>query len=256
MHREMTAVIIDDEDGNRAFLLGLLKTYCPHVKVIGEAQNIQEGLKLIQRLQPNLLFLDILMPKGSGFELLDRLEDENDKIQVIFTTAHDQYAVRAFRYSAQDYLLKPIHPIQLQECVERASTQKEKIEQLERIKYIHDILGDKPEPISSIIIRSWSGQTKIIINGIIRCEADSNYTLIHLADKASIVATKSLKEFDELLSPFRFLRVHQSHLINLNKFEKYSRNKDTSGGHVILTNGDIVEVSRSKKKVLLQSINS
>lgn len=254
MNNEITALIIDDEDGNRAFLLSLLNTYCPHVKVIGEAQNIQEGLKLIKKLQPNLLFLDILMPKGNGFELLDRMEDKNDKVQVIFTTAHDQYAVRAFRYSAQDYLLKPIHPIQLQECVKRASSYKKKVEQLERIKYIHHILEEKSEPISSIIIRSLSGQTKVIIEDIIRCEADGNYTLFHLADQSSIVASKSLKEFDELLSPFRFLRVHQSHLINLNKFVKYSRNRDSGGGHVIMKNGDVVEVSRSKKKTLLQNI--
>lgn len=256
MHKEITAVIIDDEAGNRAFLAGLLKIHCPQVKVVGEAQNVEEGLKAIQELQPNLLFLDILMPKGSGFELLDRLEDKNEKMQVVFTTAYDQYAVRAFRYSAQDYLLKPIHPVQLVECVARASSQKEKIEQLERIKNIHHIIGKKSKSISNIIIRSLSGQTKIVIQDIVRCEADGNYTLLHLTGHPPILASKSLKEFDELLSPFQFLRVHQSHLINLNEFVKYFRNKNASGGEVLLRNGDVVAVSRSKKKVLLQRINS
>jgi len=250
----MTAVIIDDEYGNISFLSGLLHSYCPKVQVVAEAQNIQEGLTVLKERKPDILFLDIQMPRGNGFDLLDQLDDRNENLQVIFTTAYDQYAVRAFQYSAQDYLLKPIHPKQLVQCVDRASKEKEKLDQLERIKHIHLLYSKKEEAISSVIIRSLSGQIKIQIDDIIRCEADGNYTIFKIKEQSSIIATKSLKEYDILLRPFGFLRIHQSHLIHRNFFVKYIPNKDAGGGHVLLSNGDKIPVSRSKKKMLLHSM--
>lgn len=254
MYKEITAIIIDDEDGNREFLAGLLKIYCPWVQLVGEANSATSGLTIVQSLQPNILFLDVRMPKGSGFELLDRLE-LNNETQVIFVTAHDQYAVRAFRYSAQDYLLKPILPKQLIESVVRAGETKDKKDQLARIQHINSIIGQKEDVLSSIVIRSTTGQVKIKISEIVRCQADGNYTLIFVNDlKRPIVATKSLKEFDELFLTFDFLRIHQSHLVNMKMFSKYVRNKDSGGGRMYLINGDQVDVSRSKKKILLARI--
>ncbi|MFT5824285.1 MAG: two-component system LytT family response regulator [Crocinitomix sp.] len=254
MPNEITAIIIDDEAGNIELLTGLLNTHCSWVSITGSCNNIEKGIEMIQECEPNILFLDIRMPKGSGFELLDRLNGSYKKMQVIFTTAFDEYAVRAFRYSAQDYLLKPIHPKQIIESVTRASNEKERTDQFERINHIGAMLQIKENAIPSIILRTLTGQVKVFINDIIRCEADGNYTLIFLKETPRIVATKSLKEFDKLLSPFNFLRVHQSHLISLSEFTGYTRNKDTGGGQVALKNGDRVEVSRSKKKILLQTI--
>lgn len=254
MPKEITAVIIDDEKGSRDFLSSLLETYCPWVKILGQASNIKKGLKLFLEQKPNILFLDIRMPKGSGFELLDQLESYQGKLKVIFTTAFDEFAVQAFRYSAQDYLLKPIHPLHLKKSVEKVGEEIEKVEQLVRLEHIYSILDDAEEKITTILLRSPNGQSKIELNNIVRFEADGNYTIVFLKNQKPLIAAKSLKEFDDLLTPFKFLRVHQSHLINLNMFQRYLRNKDSSGGKVELKNGDCVDVSRSKKKILLENV--
>lgn len=244
------AVIVDDEKGNREFLSGLLKTYCPWVNIVGEAGNIITGAEVVKKQRPELLFLDIRMPGGDGFEMLDDLYRLKFEIAVIFTTAFDDYAVRAFRYSAQDYLLKPIHPLQLKESLEKVHLRISKAEQFERLKHIHGILKQSDENISSILLTTSSGQQKANVSNIVRCEASGNYTLVYLERQRPIMATKSLKEFDELLEPFNFFRAHQSHLVNIAKLVRYIRNKDSGGGKVELDNGDIVEVSRSKKKAL------
>lgn len=250
----LNAIIIDDEPANRSLLTGLLGRFCPQVAVIGEAGDIQVGLELILERKPNLLFLDICMPDGNGFELLDQLIEIGSETATIFTTAFDNYAVRAFRYSALDYLLKPIHPAQLKQSVKRFERQKEREWQLKSMKHAVNILGNPDEDIMSIIIRSTSGHTKVNIADIIHCEADGNYTTLNLQNGNSIVASKSLKEFDKMLAQYNFLRVHQSHLINMEMFSQYVRNKDAGGGNVVLKNGTKVPVSRNRKKNLMVQI--
>ena len=248
------ALIIDDEPGNREFLIGLIADYCPEIKILGEAHDLTSGVEAIKEHRPDLVFLDIQMPGGSGFDLLDQMSTTSLHFEVIFTTAFDQYAIQAFRYSALDYLLKPIHPLQLTEAISKVRIRKEKAEQLERLKNFRDIMDGKQEKISHIILTSANGQQRAEISDIIRCEADRNYTRIYMKNDKRIVATRSLKEFDELLTPFGFLRIHQSHLINLKMFQTYHRPKDSGGGMVELSDGSRLEVSRGKKKILLEAI--
>ncbi len=244
----LTAIVIDDEVNGRIALKQKLKDYCPTVNVVAEAENGQEGLEMIQRLQPQLVFLDIEMPGMDGFEMLINIPDK--KFHLVFTTAYDQYAIKAIKYAAFDYLLKPIDIDELKETVERLE-----------IAPIPDITGKKLETLeqnlltkpflNKIAIPTQEGLLFFDINHIIRLEAQSNYTMIYFDDQPKMMASRTLKEFEEILPVDTFFRIHNSHIINLLFIKKYIRG---DGGQVEMKNGDHILVSRRKKDEFLKII--
>jgi two-component system LytT family response regulator len=242
------AIIVDDEPYCCESLTTLLQRFCPEIRVIDICYNGVTALKAIKEDSPQLVFLDIEMPKMNGFELLERLGEIN--FQLIFTTSYDQYAIKAIRFSALDYLLKPIDRDELQKAVQKVVTRlKNPIP--EQIEILLQKLNHPGAPVAKIAIPTVEGLHMILVESVISCTADSNYTVLHLKNKQKVVASRTLKEIEEMLEDFSFARVHHSFLINLNEVDKYVRGE---GGYVLMSDGSSVDVSRSRKEYLLKKL--
>ncbi|MCD4679316.1 MAG: LytTR family DNA-binding domain-containing protein [Bacteroidales bacterium] len=244
------SIIIEDELKSRDVLKSLLERYCSYVEVLAEAEGVADGIGKIKKHKPDVIFLDIQMPDGSGFRLLEKL----DKIDfdVIFTTAFDQYAIRAFKYSALDYLLKPISPDDLINAVEKV--RKRKLDK-QINQNIEVLLGNinKPEKEPPKIILSTSDKIHVVdVNNIIRCESDNYYTRFFFREGAPILISKTLKENEELLSDHNFIRPHKSHLININYIKAFLR---IDNGYIQMTDGSKIPVSRRKREKIMEIIN-
>ncbi|MCP4443395.1 MAG: response regulator transcription factor [Aureispira sp.] len=242
----INAVIIDDEQDAQITLMRFVQMHCPNVNVVGVAGGVQEGLKLLSSKDVDLVFLDIKMNDGTGFDLLKKLPEIN--FNLIFTTAYDEFALKAFKYSAIDYLLKPIDPIELQEATQRLEKKKDKTT-ASSVDGLFEIY--KENKFDKIAIPSVDEFHFVRMTDIIRCEASSNYTIIYLNTGKKIVAPKTLKEFEELLAPEGFFRVHQSHLINLKHTNQFLKTKNL----IRMSDGSEVEVSRRKKTLFMDLIN-
>lgn len=242
----LKAIIIDDVKKIRESLSDMLSRYCPDITVIDEAESVATGLQKIQLQQPDLVFLDIEMPDGTGFDLLQKLSSINFKI--IFVTAYEEYAVKAFKFSAVDYILKPVDKDELIEAVKKAEVAIEK-ENLElKLKTLFlNIENTKNQP-RKLVLRTSERIYSIDISDIIRCESDKNYTEFFLNDGKKLLVSITLKEYDEMLSPYGFFRSHQSHLINLRYFDHYLK---SDGGMAIMKDKSSVPVSSRKKDELL-----
>lgn len=243
----VNAIIIDDELKSRELLQELLSSFCPSVKVIGTADAIEPAERLIRSLNPHVIFLDIEMPLGNGFALLQKFN--NPSFEVIFTTAYNHYAVKAIKFSALDYLLKPIDIDDLKKAVEKVETKiSSKTEDIsQRLEVFFSHFKEKTNP-KKIAISSTKGITFVEISDIIRCESNVNYTNIFLKNKVQITVPKTLKDYEELLSDYNFFRVHNSSLVNIDHVEQYIK----EGGHIVMSDGVSVEVSRSRKKEFMQ----
>ncbi len=241
----LDAIIIDDEQAAQLTLMSFLQMHCPTVNVVGTANGVEEGLKLLAHKKTDLLFLDIKMNDGTGFDLLKRLPQIN--FNLIFTTAYDEYALKAFKFSAIDYLLKPIDPLELKDAVSKI-----KIESSNTSKSLDSMMEMYSNKVfDKLAIPSVDEFSFVHLSQIIRCEASSNYTIIFLENGKKIVAPKTLKEFETLLSSEGFFRVHQSHLISLNHIKQFQKNKNK----IIMNDASEVEVSRRKKSIFLELIN-
>ena len=243
------AIIIDDENHCIETLQILLKEYCPQVTVLETCRSAKKGLEAIHKLNPDLVFLDIEMPTMNGFEMLEQFHEI--PFAVIFTTSYDQYAIKAIRFSALDYLLKPIDPKELIVAVQKIQTQKAlpSAEQFEMLlKQVHH----KGTGFQKIAIPTVEGFELILAENISYCQADDNYTHLHLKNKGKITTCRTLKEIEEQLQDFDFfIRVHHSYLVNLNEVTKYVRGE---GGYVILNDASTINVSRSRKEMLLKKL--
>ena len=238
----MRAVVIDDIADARSGLMKDVTNNCPHVEIVGEAEGVVSGAKLIKKENPDLIFLDIRMEDGNGFDLLELIDHNNYK--VIFTTGADEFAVKAFKYSAIDYLLKPIDIEELKLAIERANDMHEN-----QLDVFNDHIENKN--VKRIALHSLEKIHIVEVEDVIRCESNGNYTFFYLKTEEQILVTKTLKEFDELLSPFDFLRVHQSHLINMNQIKEFNK---TDGGFIVTKDGVQVPVSTRKRTVLMERI--
>lgn len=247
----MKIAIIDDEESAQNVLQDLLLQYCPGVIIVGIAANVQEGLNLIEQCSPELLFLDIEMPDGSGFDLLEKIPEIDFK--VIFTTAHEKYAVQAFKFSAIDYLLKPIEPEDLIQAVQKAQESTEKEVLHLKVSALLENIRDMSQGLKKIVLRDAENIHIASIGDIIRLEASGNYTLFYLKDNTQIVVSKSLKEYEKMLANSGFFRSHQSHLINLNAFKRYEKR---DGGLIIMQDGSSIPLARRKKDTLLALLNN
>lgn len=243
----MIAYIIDDEENNTEVLELMLQKHCKQIEKIVCFNNPKEGLKQILEKQPDIVFLDIEMPGLNGFDLLNKIDTIEFKL--IFTTAYDKYAVKAFKYSAIDYLLKPIDKNELIHAVERASNTKTHVEQ---IQVLHDAVSNKKETPDKIAISVSEGIIFIHTADIIHCKSDSNYTTLFMKQDKKLTASKTLKDIEDLLGSQHFIRVHSSHLVNKNEIQMYQR---SDGGDLIMSNGSHIPVSRDKKSSFLDSFD-
>lgn len=248
MSEAIKSVIIDDEEKSIEGLKKLLEKYLPHVEVAGTAANVKEGISIIDKIKPELVFLDISMPDGNGFDVLEKVNYR--KFEVIFITAYDRYAVKAFEFSAIHYLLKPISYIELEKAVKRYEQMKNEEVFEEKINVLRESFDNKPQ---KIILPTSDGLNIIDLDRIIRCEADSNYTIFYLEDGSKEVVSKSLNNFDKLLSDIQFERVHNKHLINLKHVKKYVKGK---AGYVIMNDGEHVYVSDSRRKEFVEALKN
>lgn len=245
------AIIVDDELHCIDRLTNLLSMHCNEsVELCGSFQTIEDGTAGISHLQPDVLFLDVELKGRTGFDLLNNIPQKN--FEVIFTTAHDKYAVQAFRFSAIDYLLKPIDPDDLKQAISRLqkSTSDEMMRKFDTLFFnIKNIPADQKR----IIVPTMQGFEFLQIGDIIRLESSINYTSIFLKDKSKIVVAKTLKEFEELLLEYDFYRVHNSHLINLHFIKSYKKGK---GGIVVMSDHSEIEVSTRRKEEFLKRLSA
>ena len=237
----LTALIVDDEAKGRLALREKLATYCPNVSVLGEAADGLEAIQGIKKLGPQLVFLDIEMPQMNGFEMLNALPEKN--FHVIFTTAYDQYAIQAIRYAAFDYLLKPVDIEELQSAVSKFD-EKQLNETRRQVELLQQNMEKPKRQWTKLAIPTLEGVVFYEIDQIVDLEANSNYTNIFLADKTKITASKTLKDFEEILPEETFFRTHHSHMINLNYVKRYIKG---DGGQIELKNGKYVDLARRKK---------
>lgn len=243
-----TAIIIDDEPKGRLALRLKIKTYCPDINLVAEVDNGKDGIAAIEKLHPQIIFLDIEMPGMSGFEMLNSLPDKN--FHIIFTTAYDQYAIKAIRYAAFDYLLKPIDIEELKQAIGKINLQP--ISQTKtQINLLQQNINHPKKLLNKLAIPTLDGLLFYDINDILYLEANSNYTNIHFTNKTKLLASKTLKDFEELLPEDIFFRPHHSFIINLNFIKRYIKG---DGGQIELTNGTYVDVSRRKKDEFLKAI--
>ena len=240
-------VIIDDEENNIGTLQSLLTQFCPEIEIIGTAGNAKQAFTVINELQPQLVFLDIEMPMGNGFDLLEKLMPVN--FEVIFVTAFDQYAITAFKYAALDYLLKPVSIDDLKRAVNRSVIRIAEKNVNNRIESLIANFRSEAQGLKKIGLPTAEGLVFEEIENIMHLQAESNYTLVYIRNKKKMTITKSLKEFEDLLPASIFCRLHHSHIVNLNYITKYYKGR---GGYVELTDGTTVEVSTRKKDDFLE----
>jgi two-component system LytT family response regulator len=244
----ITAIIVDDEPYSCESLATLLERYCPDVRLLDICYSGADALKAIHEQVPTLLFLDIEMPGMNGFEMLQKLPSINSS--VIFTTSYDQYAIKAIKFSALDYLLKPVDREDLQTAVQKA-VQNTHRSLPQQIEILLQKLSHPTIPLNKIAIPTMEGLQMMFVENIISCSSESNYTVLYLKNKQKITASRTLKEIEEMLDDYSFLRVHHSYLINLNEIEKYIKG---DGGYLIMSDGSNIDVSRSRKELLIKKL--
>ena len=243
----MKAIIIDDEKRARVSLALLLQEYCPQISVVAECENLPEGVKAIRKLQPDLVLLDIEMPGHSGLELLDFFDENEVNFSIIFTTAYNEYALKAFKFSAVDYLLKPIIPEELAEAVERVAKQKQRFENFRAFKE-----NLQQETLTKIAVPSGNTLLFLDTNKIMYIKGEGAYSEVFCSDGSRQLVSRNLKNFEDILcSDSRFLRIHKSYIVNFNFVTAYNK---SDGGSIELENKTQIPVSPDKSQTILDQI--
>ena len=239
-------ILIDDEKNSLEMMEWLLQTYCPQVKIEAMCDGAEKGLAAISKYKPDIVFLDIEMPHMNGFDMLEQLDKLS--FDVVFCTAYDQFAIKAFKYSALNYLLKPVDPDDLKETIRRIEEKKAipTREQLEML--MKGIRSSQKQTATRIALTTGEGMIFVSTADILYCEAESNYTTVVLNNR-KIIVSKTLKEIDEALSGNDFYRIHNSFLVNINQIQKFVRG---DGGYVIMNDGKAVSISRSRRQEFME----
>jgi two-component system LytT family response regulator len=240
------AILIDDERNSLEMLEWLIKTYCPECTILALCESAEEGIKSITQHQPDLVFLDIEMPRMNGFDMLEKIGDL--KFEVVFTTAYDQFAVRAFRYSALNYLLKPVDPEELQQTFLRMK-EKKAIPSREQMELLFQSLAGRTAPVERIALSTHDGLVFVQTKEIAYCRADSNYTHVVLANGQDILVARTLKDLDDTLAGKDFFRVHNSYLVNINHISRFVRG---DGGYIVMPDKAEITISRGKRDEFFQ----
>jgi two-component system, LytTR family, response regulator len=243
------AIIIEDEFHPRKVLAKLLEKHCPQVSVESQCASAHEGLSAIRELNPDLIFLDIDMPGMNGMEMLKQLDEI--EFDIIFTTAHDEFALEAFKVSPMDYLLKPIVENDLVEAVARVEKKRKRLLSKEQFELLLTNLHSTEDDLQKLAIPSHEAMEFVDIMDIVRCEADRNYTMIYTIAGDKHLFSRTLKDIEKLLPESMFYRVHQSHLINLHEIKTYLRGV---GGQLILKDGTYIPVARTRKEGLMKRL--
>ena len=244
----LKAIIIDDEPYCCEILAAMLDVDCPDINVVNISNNGADALKAIRQFSPDIVFLDVEMPKMNGFEMLEQLDSIN--FHLIFTTSYDQYALKAIRFSAIDYLLKPVDREELKNAIEKVR-QRIQIPLPQQIELLMQKIRQPSKPVNKIALPTMEGLQLIPIESIVSCESDDNYTNLKLKSGKKLLVTRSLKDIEETLEQHSFIRVHRSHLVNLNEIEKYIKGE---GGYLVMSDGSSIDVARNKKEVLLRKL--
>jgi len=239
---EIKTIIIEDETNARKALENMLTFYAPDIKIVGHAESVADGLTLINEQNPDLLLLDVHLSDGTGFDLLKKIKNKSFKI--VFVTAFDKYALPAIKLSAIDYLLKPVKPDELRKAISKVRNAMEDEEQANlQIETVIENFNQNNQN-KKIILNTNTNIYVIEINQLVHCESVGNYTTVHIKEKDKVMISKTLKEFEGMLSPYGFFRIHQSHLINMEYVETYEKK---GGGRVKLKTGEVLAVSSRKK---------
>lgn len=247
----LKTLIIDNEEQIRKGLVKQLKALCPNVSEIREAAGVTEGLKAIGEYKPDLVFLDVEMDDGTGIELIQKLGAFN--FQLVFITAHDKYAINAFKLSAIDFLLKPIDAEDLIKAVEKAEQNiKSKTTDLQ-FQILQESLSSITINEKKIVLKDSESIYFVKVSDIVHCKAEGPYTEFYLVPQQKITISKSLKEYEELLEPFGFVRTHHSHLINIKRIVRFDK---ADGGTLILENKQVVPVSQRKREQIMELLNN
>jgi len=245
----LKAIIIDDERSSRNALRQKLINHCPEINVIAECENGEDGIRDIEKNNPDIIFLDVEMPRMNGFTMLQQLHQHN--FEIIFITAYDHYAIKAIKFSALDYLVKPVEVSDLKMAIEKAAEKRKKSTGNTSLETLLHNLMNKEKEQHRIAIPSMDGLQFIATGNIIYLEANSNYSNFYLINDKKITVSKTLKDFEELLPGSIFIRIHHSYIININCIEKYIRGE---GGQVLMKNGVTLDVARRKKDEFLKII--
>jgi two-component system, LytTR family, response regulator len=240
-------ILIDDESNSLEMMEWLLKTYCPQVTIEAMCNSAEVGIEAIHKYKPDVVFLDIEMPHMNGFDMLEQFD--HLFFEVVFCTAYDQFAIKAFKYSALNYLLKPVDPDDLKETIRRIEGKKAVPTREQIDLLLQNVKGANKSTVARIALTTNDGMIFVSTQDIIYCEAESNYTNIVLAGGKKIMVSKVLKDIDEALAGPDFFRVHNSFLINVNRIRKFVRGE---GGYVIMDNDANISISRSRRQEFME----
>jgi two-component system, LytTR family, response regulator len=241
----MKAIIVDDEQASRETLNNYLSKYCPEVEVAALAENVSTALKEIEKHKPDILFLDVEMPYGNAFDLLEQVKETT--FETVFVTAFSHYALKALNQSAAYYILKPIEIEELINAVKKIKEQKEKNKHAFHTKILIDNIQNSGKQLQKVVLPLMEGFEVIDVKDIIRCQANDNFTDFILADGRKMLICRTLKFYEDVLSGFEFCRIHKSHLVNIQHIRKYLKGK---GGQVVMSDNSVVDVSPNKKDEL------
>lgn len=251
----ITALLIDDDANLRNGMRSLLERYAPEIMIIGEADNVKSGIEAMENLQPQVVFLDIQLGDGTGFDILEDIAQKRGKStsHIVFITAHEQYAVKAFRFSALDFLLKPVDPEELEKVIVKIKNVLTKNDNYAHIDLLLENIRKKVDNFKRIALSTSDGIHLFEISDIIRCESEDNYTKFYIKNNKPILISKTLKEYEEMLTEHGFERIHQSHLINLSYLKSYIK-KD--GGYVVMADNSNLPISKRKKERLQEVLKN
>jgi two-component system, LytTR family, response regulator len=251
----MKALIIEDEQKSREMLASLIKSNFPQLTIVGLAKSVAEGVEFINTLSPDLVFLDISMPDGTGFDVLEKTQGL--KFDIIFTTATDKHALKAIKYSACDYLLKPIDVDELKPTVDKLLQKQisnvSAVPSMENLQFLIQNLKRADDNYNKITLPTGTAYEIVQIKDIIRCEADGSYTNFYLIDGKKMMVSASMKHYEDLLPPEDFIRIHHHHLININHVVRFLKQ---DGGYAIMSDNSQLEISRRKKEVFVERLNA
>jgi len=251
----ITAVLIDDDQHLRSGMKSMLKMYAPDIKIVGEAESVSTGKKAIEHWQPDVIFLDIHLADGTGFDILEQLKASQSKLSshIVFITAHEQYALKAFKFSALDFLLKPVDPEDLQQAMSKVKEALEKNSTFEHIDLLIENIRKKADHFKRMALSTAEGIHLFEISDIIRCESMDNYTKFFIKNHKPMLISKTLKEYEELLAQHGFERVHQSHLINLAYLKSYIK---ADGGYILMADDSRIPIAQRKRERLQDLLKS
>ena len=244
-------LIIDDEARIRKMLADIVNIKCTDATVVGFAQDVKSGIAAIEELKPDIILLDIQLPDGTGFNILEKTNNRLGNFHVIFITAFEEYAIKAFKFSAMDYILKPVDPKELLKAIDKCRTQ-DKNDIIEKFQILAANLNKQIEN-KRLVLKTQDTIYMVEVQDIIRCESQSNYTVFYISGGKKIMVSRTIGEFEELLSDMDFFRIHNSHIINLKFLECYEKKE---GGFIIMKDKSVIPVSHRKKDLFLKKIQN